>query len=152
MSNGLSNDFVAKVCSKLFGKNFLGVFPCDIQPETRGLRRFSIIFNTGDSTTTGEHFVALYRENKKLFYFDSYGKKPEDKNVIEFINNQENKQLICWKKKIQHDKSIYCGFFCIAFLLYKYRKISNFCHIFSLKNTHLNNKKVVNFITKNLNK
>lgn len=149
---GLSNNFVSKVCSKLFGGHFLGVFPCDIHPKTNHHKKFSIIFNTGDSETTGEHFVALYMENNKLFYFDSFGKKPTDKNVLSFISNQKKKKLICWKKKIQHDDSSYCGFFCIAFLLHKHKKIPNFCKFFVSKKLHLNNDRVVKFISKNLMK
>lgn len=150
MSKGLSNKFVSKVCSKLFGRHFLGVFPCDIHPDTNSYNKFSIVFNTGDSGTTGEHFVALYMENKKLFYFDSFGKGPSDKNVLSFIDNQKKKKLVCWKKKIQHENSSYCGFFCIAFLIHKHMKIANFCQIFASKKLYLNNDRVVKFISKNL--
>lgn len=151
MANGLSNKFVSKICSKLFGNHFLGVFPCDIHPNTNHRKKYSIIFNTGDSGTSGEHFVALYMEKNKLFYFDSFGKKPTDKNVLSFINNQK-KKLICWKKKIQHEDSYYCGFFCIAFLLHKHKKIPNFCKKILSKKLHLNNDRVVKFISKNMMK
>jgi len=147
MSAGLTNKYVEKICKKLFGRSFLGVFPCDIQPNVEK-KKFSLIFNTGDSETPGEHFIAIYCQNDKLFYFDSYGKKPTDENVIAFIKNIKKKKFIYWKKKIQHNQSNYCGFFCIAFLLHKYCNINNFPQIFKSVGTEENNDKVVKFILK----
>lgn len=146
MAKGLSNNYVSWVCKNIFGSSFLGVFPCDIHPTSKR-RKFSLIFNTGDSETPGEHFVALYLQNETLFYFDPLGEKPNDENIIKFILNQKHKRFIVWKKQIQHENSTYCGFFCIAFLLSKYKKITTFSRNFNVTNNQENNKKIVDFIT-----
>lgn len=151
MSVGLTNDYVEKLCKKiLINQKFYGVYPCDIQPKlSKKNDIFSIIFNTGDSSTLGEHFIALYFTPKCLFYFDSFGKKPIDPNIKLFIEgNKGRRRLIHFNRKIQSDSSNFCGYFCTAFLLSKDRKISNFIRFFSKNDLDKNNQKTVYFIKK----
>ena len=152
MSKGLTNKYVEKTCRDLFGKNFIGVFPCDMHPKIRQRKNFSLIFNTGDSSTKGEHFIAIYFNEKNLFYFDSFGKKPNDKNIIKFIKSQQRKikKIIFWDKPIQDVNSSYCGFYCIGFLMHKYYKILNFKKQFKTDNLIKNDDIVINFIVKNI--
>lgn len=44
-----------------------------------GIKKLGIIFNLDDSKSPGSHWVAMYVniEEKQLYYFDSYGIKPE---------------------------------------------------------------------------
>ena len=148
MTRGLSNDYLYKTCRKLFGKSFLGVFPCDVHPSVK-IKDFSLIFNTGDSSTSGEHFVAIYCEKKVIYYFDSFGEKPNDKNIEIFLaKHRRGKRLTLWKKRIQHSSSSHCGFFCLGYLLSKYKKIRSFPNIFDLNNLQRNDKLIVKFILK----
>jgi len=146
MINGLSNEYVNEICQSFFGKSFLGVFPCDIHPKPRS-KKFSLIFNTGDSSTSGEHFVAIYYNKKSIFYFDSFGLPPNDQNIIKFLSfYRQGKKLISWKKRIQDSNSSFCGFYCIGFLLHKYKDDKKFPKIFHTKNLKLNDEKIVKFI------
>ena len=56
--------------------NFLGTFPCDQLP-TRLPRTFSLVVNTDKSTQNGLHWQSIYRSGDSLFFFDSYGRRPE---------------------------------------------------------------------------
>jgi len=154
LSKGLSNEYLDSLGKKLF-RDFVGVFPCDIHPSIGKKSRFSIIFNTGDSTTSGEHFIAIVKTAKSVFYFDSFGKHPSDPNILTFLNNlkEKNRRLIVWKKKIQDDSSIYCGFYCIGFIMHKRIINSNFNTLFTVaKPLHKNDKKIVDFIIKNIDR
>jgi len=154
MIQGLTNDYVEKLCKKiLINQKFYGVYPCDIQPKlSKKNKIFSIIFNTGDSSTPGEHFIALYFTPRSVFYFDSFGKKPLDQNIKLFINrNIDRRKLVCFDRKIQSDHSSFCGFFCTAFLLSKDRKITAFNRYFSKNDLDKNNQKTVYFIIKYMN-
>jgi len=154
LSKGLSNSYLDSLGKKLF-KDFVGVFPCDIHPSISKKSKFSIIFNTGDSTTSGEHFIAIVKTAKSIFYFDSFGGHPSDPNILTFLNNlkEKNRRLIVWKKKIQDDSSIYCGFYCIGFIIHKTIKKSKFHTLFTgNKSLHKNDERIVDFIIKNINK
>lgn len=154
MSGGLTNDYVEKLCKKiLINHKFYGVYPCDIQPKISRNSIYSLIFNTGDSSTPGEHFIAIYVTPKSLFYFDSFGTKPLDSNVKLFIQrNRGKRRLIYFTKKIQSNTSTFCGFFCTAFLLSKDRQIKTFNRLFSLNDLNKNNQKSVYFIIKTIEK
>lgn len=80
--SGLTNQYVEDLGKTLLTAkmNFLGVFPCDLQPTIKA-KTFSLIFNTGDSSTAGEHFVAIFANKRTLYYFDSFGKRPTDTNI-----------------------------------------------------------------------
>ena len=152
MVEGLSNAYVENIFKKIIGSSFIGVYPCDIHPIIK-LKHFSIIFNTGDSSTKGEHFIAIFTNRNSFFYFDSFGKKNTDKNVQVFIEKHaKKKKMYISKQKIQHDNSSFCGFYCIAFLISKYRKLKNFRESFSKYGLMKNDENVVQFICKNLNK
>ena len=144
---GLTNNYVEQICKKLFGNTFLGVYPCDIHPNIRR-KNFSIVFNTGDSSTSGEHFVCLYTNSSTLFYFDSFGKEPTDKNIQSFIRKQKHgRRFVYWKKNIQHSLSGYCGFYVIGYLIHKNWNVKTFTRIFS-KDLLKNDTIIVNFIIK----
>lgn len=151
-TKGLSNHYVEKVGRKILKKiNFLGVYPCDIHPAINKRKNFSVIFNTGDSTTSGEHFVCLYKNRKNIFYFDSFGNKPDDKNILLFLK-KFNVKLIWNSVKIQSDNSNFCGFYCLAFLLSIEHKINfnKFIMLFNKNNLNDNDKIVIYFILKQI--
>ena len=152
MAKGLSNDYVEKVCKKILNNHtFLGVHPCDVHPSVDNRRNCSVIFNTGDSTTSGDHFVCMYLNKTTIFYFDSFGERVNlDKNILRFVNNIPSKKLVHNTQKIQDDLSQFCGFYCIAYLLSKDLKLSDeyFKSFFSKENLLLNDKNVIYFIEK----
>lgn len=145
---GLTNSYVERLCKKILKRHkFVGVFPCDIQPVCKS-NIFSIIFNTGDSKSKGEHFIAIFANSRYLYYFDSFGEQPNDLNIIKFIkHNIKNRKLITFNQKVQSDQSNFCGFYCIAFLLAKDRQLYHkFNQIFNKNNLKQNDVNIIYFI------
>ena len=149
MSIGLSNDYVEKLCKTLVNNHkFYGVFPCDYHPSVKA-KTFSVIFNTGDSSTPGEHFVGIYCNNKYCFYFDSFGRYPDDENIKTFINNNiGSRRLIVNYQQVQHEDSNFCGFFCVGFVLSKDKRVKSYLNMFNNKHLMSNNNIVIIFILK----
>jgi len=151
MTAGLSNDYIEKTALKAIKNHyFLGVFPCDRHPTIDHRKKFSIVFNTGHSQSTGEHFIAIYCNKKQLYYFDSLGSTDIDVNIANFIQETiKRRTLILCNKPIQHPISSFCGFYCIAFLLAKDKLCDDsiFYSYFNNKSLLENDKKVVYFIT-----
>jgi len=154
MADGLTNDYIEKTAFKLINKHsFLGVFPCDKPPMVDHRKKFSLIFNTGHSKTTGEHFVALYCNKSKMYYFDSLGSPNIDINISKFIRCVIRKRcLILCTKAIQHPASTFCGFYCLAFLMSKDQLLDEevFYTHFNKEALYENDKKVVYFITSHI--
>ena len=55
------------------GPVFRGVHPIDRLPK---LKKGAYVINTAPSTHPGQHWVAVYGEDTKMDYFDSYGRYP----------------------------------------------------------------------------
>jgi hypothetical protein len=147
--SGLTNVYVEKLGKKLFRNKFLGVYPADILPKNSNKNKCcSIIFNTGNSNTVGEHFVAFYWTKSEIHYFDSFGEKLKNKNIKKFLKHFPNHSKIYNCKKIQADNSTFCGFFCLAYLMSKFNKIPShvFYQQFSKIKLKKNDQKVVNTI------
>lgn len=148
MAKGLTNKYLENITKKLIGSSFIGVYPCDVHPVTKK-KNFSLIFNTGKKDSSGEHFIAISVSNKKVFYFDPFGEKPSNTDILKYITSLKRK--LTWNtRKIQHDTSSFCGFYCLAYLVSIKRKMSfsRFKSLFSNQNLKENDKKVVKFITK----
>ena len=150
MARGLSNGYLEHVGRKIFPSSFIGVYPADVFPKTKR-KNFSFIFNTGSSDTIGEHFVSVFVSPKKIIYFDSFGKKPRKKYIRTYLLSL-NLPISYYTKVIQHDESNFCGFYCLAFLLHKYKKISkkSFNALFSKTDLKKNDTIVINFLLENM--
>jgi hypothetical protein len=149
--SGLTNKYVEDIGKKILGKIFLGTFPCDFNIQTKGRKVFCLIFNLSKHNTKGSHFVAIYTSKNEMIYFDSYGKKPTNKDIKAFISkNIKFRKLIINKKCIQSCSSIFCGFYCLGFLLSQKLKIplKSFTSFFDLNNTNNNDGKIIEFIQK----
>jgi len=146
---GLTNGYVEKLGKKLIGKNFLGVFPCDLPPNCSDKINFSVIFNTARHDKKGEHFIAIFANAKTLYYFDSFGKKCGNKLIKNFITeNIKQRDFIQNDVKIQNDISNFCGFYAIAFLISRYlnKPLKTFLNLFHTTKLRSNDKHVIDFI------
>lgn len=128
--NGLTNKELETYGKKFLGKSFLGVYPCDSHPRDLNKlknKSFSFIFNLSPHYEDGSHFVAILKRHKTYYYFDSYGKVCKNKDIVNFLKSH-TKFLICNKKIIQDKTSIFCGLYCLAFLItcQKNKKSLNF--------------------------
>ena len=126
---------IIKSLSKFYltKKNFIGVYPIDLIPKKKIKKPFSLICNTDDSTKPGSHWIALYAPKYgNIEYFDSFGFKPMNEEIIVFINLNGIKYRYN-KKQIQSNKSITCGKFCVLFIYFRSKNITfdKFLNLFS---------------------
>ena len=99
-------------------KIYLGTFAIDKLPETVRYPSCMII-NNQKSTEPGEHWIALYfGKNKNSEFFDSFGNSPERFGLEKYIKKHSSK-IKFNKKKLQSDFSLFCGYYCVLYLIYK---------------------------------
>lgn len=143
--SGLTNSEVDFFGKKLL-KHFIGVYPCDLLPQSRK-KYYCFIVNLDHHYEKGSHFVSLYIKNKFVFYFDSLGEKCNNLHILDYVKKL-NKKLIVQSTKIQSNDSIFCGLYAIAYLMCVENKIPiiKFKKIF-ISDLKMNDKLVVNFIS-----
>ena len=66
--------------------------------------------NTDDGSQGGYHWTCFYINDKKSFYFDSFGGQPD-----KFLLKQLPKPMIYHKYKIHDISSQLCGSYCLYF-------------------------------------
>lgn len=95
-------------------EEFIGCFPYDKLPPIKEKKNFSLIINTGDSRSHGEHWLAVKVINQKCFYFDSFGLPIINEEIKNFLRQYGK----CFYSRvcIQEIDSNKCGYFCIMFL------------------------------------
>ena len=94
---------------------FYGVFAVDRLPFILLPKPASIIINLDPSYFTGSHWVCCTFNDKSAHYFDSFGREPPSE-IVTFIERNQRK----WsanKYIFQADNSIYCGYYCILFVV-----------------------------------
>lgn len=125
------------------------VTPCDMLP-LRVTLPFSAIINNSKSFEEGTHWTALFIDQHGIAtYFDSYGLKPQTKELQHFIRAHA-KKVICNGQQLQRINSRVCGMYSLIFL-YFMNNMSNsleqFLSHFSL-NLFLNDKVVETMFSK----
>ena len=147
--SGLTNQYVEELGKQILGKHFLGTFPCDIQPIVDKKKIFSLVFNLSKHDSKGSHFIAIFADENNLLYFDPLGHKCENADILQFMTKVRSKRKMRTKfRKIQDCDSIFCGFFCIAFLLsrHKNESLTNFFKHFSKQKLIKNDVFVIKYI------
>lgn len=153
--SGLTNQYVEELGKKILGKHFLGTFPCDIQPIVDKKKIFSLVFNLSKHDSKGSHFIAIFADENNLLYFDPLGHKCENTDILQFMTKVRSKRKMRTKfQKIQDCNSIFCGFFCIAFLLsrHKNESLTNFFKHFSKQKLIKNDVLVIKYILNKINR
>jgi hypothetical protein len=130
---GLSNIFINNTLFPL-DRFFRGVYSANEISSIMLKPQESIIVNLSYSFEPGTHFIAFYRKENSLIYFDSLCMYFLDSNLKAFIL-KHNLKFEYNKLPIQHIKSSFCGYYCIFFILYiKYNSIINYVSIFFTTN------------------
>lgn len=154
-NTGLSNYELEEIGKKCL-INFKGVYPSDSFPiiQHNDIKFFSIIFNLSHHDKEGTHFIAVVKKKTRTYYFDSFGvpcSVPKLKASLQKITNH----LIYSNKKLQQNKSVFCGLFCLAFILHMQKNIKtdmiSFLKLFPCSITN-NDHFIKNLIKKELNK
>lgn len=150
---GLTNKYLEELTEKFIGKHFLGVFPSDAIPKTKK-KNFSIIFNLSRHFEAGSHFIAILRKPDKIIYFDSFGEKCKTLTICSFMKKFKI-PIIHNKKKIQHDSSSFCGYYCFFFLyccFYLKMSLHDFSKLFSSSTLQQNDSLLLSYIIESINK
>ena len=100
----------------IYNKNFLGCYASDRLHTLPKTLPKSLIINTANSDSDGEHWVALVLQKERCFYFDSFGLPIMNKNILHFL--QKYKKVMYSDICIQDINSVKCGKFCIGFIKY----------------------------------
>ena len=128
----------------IYNKNFLGCYASDqidILPKTLPK---SLIINTANSDTDGEHWVALVLQKKRFFYFDSFGLPIINENILHYLHKY--RKVMYSDNCIQDINSEKCGKFCIAFIknVHSRHSYDDFIDQFDFVNLYKNDSIVEN--------
>ena len=155
MVGGLTNEYIEKLGKKICTKNFLGCFCSDMTPETPKSGEYSIIFNLDNCNGKGTHFIAIYCKKNELFYFDSYGVTCDNPKIKKYIKTIANSRKCLYNTKcIQSYKSVFCGFFCLSFILSQESNINpiEYIKLFKKSNLDVNDTIACKIIIDHVNK
>lgn len=130
----------------------IGVFSCDQLKNLRknDKRAVALIVNTDSSENAGIHWQAIWippqelKEERKCYFFDSYGRPPMNDEIRKFITN--NTDITIWyNQQLQGFDSICCGEWCCVFLSCVSDGCSTerFCRQFSSSNFTKNDHKIL---------
>lgn len=91
-----------------------------------GIKKFGIVFNLDEHYKSGSHWVAGFydMENGRVYYFDSYGSRPEKRvtklmeKFSDFYENKTGKKCdVRYNKTRNQFKNSECGVYSINFIL-----------------------------------
>ena len=131
---------------------YVGTFSADQIPSLRRRRRqrFCMIVNLQRSDDVlGEtgHFVTLVGFPDYTLYIDSFGMGCTQKDVVKFVQAR-NVPLFRNRRAIQHDRSVFCGMFCILFCLYHHLDPPWRLHFTPVRGIHSNEVACMNYVNK----
>ncbi|KAI8123408.1 Capsid protein VP1 [Lucilia cuprina] len=95
-------------------KHFRGTFMLDSLPKRPRNKECGII-NLDSSTGSGTHWVAYYKDNQQIEYFDSFGNLQPPLELIKYLGKNIKYNYI----KHQNYNSFNCGHLCLEFLFNK---------------------------------
>lgn len=70
------------------------------------------IVNLDSSSGRGTHWVAYFKHDNYIIYYDSFGNLKPPKEIIEYLGNK----FVFNHEKYQDYNSIICGHLCLRFL------------------------------------
>lgn len=121
---------------------YLGTFPRDQLPLDAE-RGTSLIINTDSSDGPGEHWVAVYVDDKDIEYFDPYGLPPFHEEIASFLERNGRRITINHVTLQTPGYSVTCGHYACLFVLFRGRGLEyeSLLRMFT-GNTFLNDIKV----------
>lgn len=110
----LWNNDIDKVCSELFGKQFVGCFPQDKIHMKSGFQ----VLNVDTSKEKGSHWVAIFITSRTCYVYDSFA-RPTPK-LLKHLTKKLNEKKIKFKDSDRSDAEQrggeICGQLCVAWL------------------------------------
>ena len=153
----MNEDQIVQIISKIIFKKhyFVGVTPANQQilkyfnsnKHSRGL-----IINTDNIGEPGTHWCALHMgKNNTLYFFDSFGRKPQTiPNIWSCIKQFKKKKLVYSNTPIQSIFSSNCGLYSIYFLFFMHHYCENmnmFIKIFNDDDLSCNEQIITNLFS-----
>jgi hypothetical protein len=142
----MNTDELIKVLKKykFTRRQFCGVIPINHLPLKKIRRPCSFIINTDHSSLPGQHWFAIYLPRRgKIEYFDSYGLKPLNPEIYDFIRINGN-NWIYNNQRIQDYESKSCGQFCALYIAFRSKGLSRKYFLSLFISDKIHNEKLVN--------
>ena len=110
---------------------YSGTFASDKFKLSKKVNNQAFVINTADSTSPGDHWIALIKSEAECFFFDSFGLPIYTQPILQILKQQN---ILCYQYnsiQIQPKVSNNCGYYCIAFILsyinrFSYDKFLNY--------------------------
>ena len=106
----LSNIELLEAARKLKIQNFRGVSLRDILPKKPKKKECGIL-NLDDTTGSGTHWVAWYKNGTEKKYFDSYGLQPPNE-LVDYLHSP----ILYNTERVQPYDQVFCGHLCLYVL------------------------------------
>ena len=106
----LSNIELLEAARKLKITNFRGVSLRDALPTTPKKKECGIL-NLDDTTGSGTHWVAWYKNGTEKKYFDSYGLQPPNE-LVDYLHSP----ILYNTERVQPYDQVFCGHLCLYVL------------------------------------
>ena len=147
---GLRSDYL-QVLSENHVKNFKSVLPCDFFKQTVVDCDEKYICNLSNSKSKGSHFVAIQIKKDEIIFFDSYGLPCTNKDILQKLSDIGFNEITYCTKCVQSLFSEFCGFFCLAFLMFTENKsVECFLDLFHENDLEKNDTICINIIKEHL--
>lgn len=113
IGSGITNNLqLNKLGHELFGDNYIGTLSSDMFPKYISNEQ-CFIMNNKSSRSSGEHFVAFYKRNNKLYGYDSFDREPKT-----LSRYWKHKHIInANKDRLQSFREYNCGSRSMAWLI-----------------------------------
>ena len=107
------------------------------------------VINLDEYSDIGTHWVAWYKQNNNVTYFNSFGIEHIPKEIKAFINNKNITTNIL---RIQAYDLIICGYFCIGFIDFMLagKTLIEYTNPFSPNNSKKNDDIILNYLMSNI--
>ena len=132
----ISNNDIDLVLQKACPKTYRGCYSSDMLPRIPFQQvPASLVVNTSSHTLPEGHYVAIHETNTTVYYFDPLGLPSCNPLYSASICNylaRTHKKIISNVVPIQNISSSYCGYFCIAYILFCNKISPNFDKFISL--------------------
>jgi len=93
-------------------ENFIGSFPCDAIPECTNFPSLFIL-NTDKSNSKGSHWFAIREDKTTIEVYDSLKLKKYPPEIEKYFSKKRTIRI----RKLQPDKSYFCGLFSCYFII-----------------------------------
>ena len=147
---GLRSDYLQQIAQGTI-QDFKAVLPCDYFRKRRIQKNESYICNLSNSKSKGSHFVAIRFKDGKVTYYDSYGLKCTNVDILFKLRSLGIEEISYSTKCVQSLSSEFCGFFCISMLLFTEQKsLQEYLNMFDVHNLQNNDNICIDIIKEHL--